>query len=76
MGSCVGSCRCYCTVWLEILAGGYFSGLLKIFHFAEFNMEVEPVLAIMTFIKRLIERAEISLGGFDSVRTKLMMKCN
>ena len=40
--------------------GGYFGGLLEIVHLAEFNLAVEPVLAIMTFIKRLIEHAEIN----------------
>ena len=33
------------TVWLEILAGRYFGGLLKICHLAEFTLAVESVLA-------------------------------
>ena len=52
------ACRYVYTVWLEILAGRYFGGLLKICHLAEFTLAVEPVLAIMIFIaKWLIERA-------------------
>ena len=44
------------TVWLEILAGRYFGGMLKICHLAEFTLAVES--AIMIFItKWLIERA-------------------
>ena len=46
------------TVWLEILAGRYFGGLLKICHLAEFTLAVELGSAIMIFIaKWLIERA-------------------
>ena len=45
-------------VWLEILVGRYFSGLLKICHLEEFNLAVEPVLAILIFItKWLIKHA-------------------
>ena len=38
--------------WPEILAGRYFGGLLKICHWAEFTLAVEPVLVIMIFITR------------------------
>ena len=51
------------TVWLEILAGRYFGGLLKICHLAEFTLAVEPGLAIMIFItKWLLKRARILIG--------------
>ena len=46
----------HATVWLEILAGRYNGGLLKIGHLTEFTLAVEPVLAIMIFIKCLIKR--------------------
>ena len=45
------------TVWPEILAGRYFGGLLKICHLAEFTLAVEPVLAIMIFIAKWLERS-------------------
>ena len=51
------------TVWPEILAGRYFGGLLKICHFAEFTLAVEPGLAIMIFItKWLLKRTGILIG--------------
>ena len=68
------------AIWPEILAGRYFGGSLKIYHLVEFNLAVEPVLAIMIFIaKWLIERTGnliVPCASFRSVRTKSMIKCN
>ena len=36
---------CIHTVWLEILVGRYFGGLLKICHLAEFTLVIEPVFS-------------------------------
>ena len=55
-------------------------GLLKICHLAEFTLAVESVLAIIIFIaKWLIEHTGNLTGpwaSFQSVRTKLRIKCN
>ena len=44
------------TVWLEIFAGRYFGRLLKICHLAKFTLAVEPVLVIMIFITKRVNR--------------------
>ena len=66
------------TVWLEVLVGRYFGGLLKICHLAEFTLAVEPVSTIMIFIAKWpIDRAGNVIGpwaSFRSVRTKSMIK--
>ena len=68
------------TVYLEILAGRYYGGLLILWHLAEFNLVVEQVLAIMMFITKWPIKSAGNLTGlwatFSSVRMKLMMKCN
>ena len=58
-------------VWLKILVGIYFGGLLKICHLEEFTLVVEPVLAIMIFITKLLIDCTGNLPGYELVTAQL-----
>ena len=51
--------------------GIYFGGLLKICHLEEFTLVVEPVLAIMIFITKLLIDCTGNLPGYELVTAQL-----
>ena len=53
----------HCHFVLQILAGRYFGGLLKICHLAEFTLVVDPVLSHNDIHSKMADRRAWNLNG-------------